>query len=105
MSVHNCALVACEQSSGVSDEEEKASSGMSHVTKGHKLSLLPVDSNLNDSDSDYEDELRKYSQHSNSALISKRSYRSESELANKLQVAPSQSYMPTVGDCNEGRGK
>lgn len=123
ISVHNCAMVASsssspgnhgngidfyqsvtkrnscgesnsKQSSSMSDDEEKETNSMASHNRPVKLSLLPVDDMANnDSDSDYEDSLNKKYQANNSSLMTKRSYRSESELANKLQLASSQNYM------------
>lgn len=54
-------------------------------TNPNKLSLPPTDC-LNDSDSEYDDNSKFNSQLKNCSLVHKRSYRSESELANKNQL-------------------
>lgn len=74
--------------SSLSDDENNQTvnkGGRLIATNGNKLSLLP--SSFNDTDSEFEDELDKSSlfKHKNLSL-SKRSYRSESELVTKFQI-------------------
>jgi hypothetical protein len=75
--------------SSLSDDEDQIENKPSRSiintnNSATKLSLLP--SNFNDTDSEYDDEIDKpTAKHKNTSLISKRSYRSESELVTKFQ--------------------
>ncbi len=101
ISVHNCTLASYDskfqrnscsdnskRSSLSDDEQDECNSLNRRVNHSIKLSLPPNTTN-NDSDSEYEEKYSKNVQSHSSALVHKRSYRSESELANKLQLAPS----------------
>jgi len=100
VSVHNCALASYDSKyqrnscsdnskrSSLSDDEQDECESLHHRFSNNNKFSLPPDNN-NDSDSEFEKKFPKNFETVNSALINKRSYRSESELANKLQLAPS----------------
>ena len=103
LSVNNCVDNCPERS--LSDDEEQTPSQKRHAAK---LSLLPSTSLLlQDTDSDFEEEKQGQNRHKNSSLITKRSFRSESELiskqqqqnpnqSNNLNISPNSAYNEPV---------
>jgi hypothetical protein len=86
---NSCNTTSSKRSSLSDDENESEhKSGRSLIqnnNSNNKLSLLP--NHFNDTDSEYEEDFKKSTiKHKNVSLISKRSYRSESELVTKFQI-------------------
>lgn len=89
---NSCNTTSSKRSSLSDDENEsehKSGRSLIQNNNNNKLSLLP--NHFNDTDSEYEEDFKKNTiKHKNVSLISKRSYRSESELVTKFQIQQQQ---------------